>query len=715
MDTIEIIESIKAGVSGIHIQGQDFTRIDEEIEKAATQLNFKIQEWNLGYGWADFKTKRALRPDHDVSLYEDLKSIADDDPTQRVYVIKNAYLSLNNDARSIARLQQELLRIKRFFSGQAVFFLVSKENLVFSEIADLLVTVYCPPLSSEQVEEIFSAFLEKQSIKIKTAVKSKLISVFSGMEQDLIFRILKTLENKYSSHYPEEAVNEALRLKKSTLAQSGLLELVDSTISINQIGGLERLKGWLRNKKHIINNLSGAQRLGISAPKGVLLAGMPGCGKSMSAKAAASLFNVPLLRLDIGSLMGKFVGESEANMKAALRVAEKASPCVLWIDELEKAFSGVNGSGGSTEITTRLFGYFLTWMQEKPGAVFVVATANDITTIPPELLRRGRFDEIFYIDLPNKYERELIFKAKTQSLKPNPFGLDFEKLSSKSDGFSGADIECSINDSLEDLFRNQKSTLTQSVLEKHIDLITPINVVLKEKIEHYQKLFKEFSLKAASLTAEEIEAINFKSNSSDLSERESAAANEFISPEKLIDLIKDDNSAVRLAALQNPQCPIEGLNYVVDRYKPFDFSKPGPWTEAEETKKEFDLALQHPNMNGDVILDLYAKTIINDQTLLSLVQKLSLEEREKAFDTVNIKLSRSIASATVQNIRCLSDEIVKSNDIIIEIDNEKGSTQKVTASVNGAVAKVYVKIGEIIHAGEQIAQVLIPKDQGRAN
>ncbi|MDN4715066.1 AAA family ATPase [Vibrio parahaemolyticus] len=317
----------------------------------------------------------------------------------------------------------------------------------------------------------------------------------------------------------------------------------------------------------------------------MLLAGMPGCGKSMSAKAASSLFNVPLFRLDIGSLMGKFVGESEANMKAALKVAEQASPCVLWVDELEKAFSGINGAGGSAEITTRLFGYFLTWMQEKPGAVFVIATANDITNIPPELLRRGRFDEIFYVNLPSERERKQIFHVKTKQLKTTPRGLDLAELATLSEGFSGADIECVVNDALESLFRCNESVLTQALIKKHIDLITPISIVLKEKISIYQALFEKFSLKAASLADEDLDSIDALSDSNALSDRENAASNEFISSEKLIELVKDQSPLVRQAAIKNPHCPHEALQQVVSRYRKFDFNKPGSWSDNEVTKK----------------------------------------------------------------------------------------------------------------------------------
>ncbi|MEY0596519.1 AAA family ATPase [Providencia alcalifaciens] len=715
MDVKGIIEAIRSGVPGIQILGQDFNRIDEEIEAAVTPLGFKLKEWNLGYGWVDFKTKRALKPDQEVLLYQDLKTIADDDPTGRIYVIQNAYSVLKDDIRAIARLQQELLRIKRHFKGQAAIILVAKENIEFPELVNLLIPFSCSPLSLNQVDEIFCSLLNEYSISVTTSVRDSLNAIFSGMERDMVFQVFETLKNKYKDKFPQESVGDALAMKKRELSRSGLLELVDSKIDIDQIGGLEQLKSWLRNKKYIIEHLPQAQKLGISPPKGVLLAGMPGCGKSMSAKAASSLFNVPLFRLDIGSLMGKFVGESEANMKAALKVAEQASPCVLWIDELEKAFSGINGAGGSAEITTRLFGYFLTWMQEKPGAVFVIATANDITNIPPELLRRGRFDEIFYVNLPSERERKQIFHVKTKQLKTTPRGLDLAELATLSEGFSGADIECVVNDALESLFRSNESILTQALIKKHIDLITPISIVLKEKISIYQALFEKFNLKAASLADEDLDSIDALSDSNALPDRENAASNEFISSEKLIELVNDQSPLVRQAALKNPHCPHEALRQVVSQYRKFDFNKPGSWSDNEVTKKEFELALQHPNMSGELILDLYKKKLIDASKLLSLAHKLSFEERKIIFDTATIKFPRSITTGTVQNIPCFTGNIVKYNDIIIEIDNEEGNTQKVNASVNGLVVKICVKVGEIINGGEQIAQILVPKSQGSLN
>ncbi|WP_133405880.1 AAA family ATPase [Parashewanella tropica] len=712
MDIKGIIEAIRSGVPGIQILGQDFNRIDEEIECVATQLNFKIKEWNWGYGWVDFKTKRALQPDQEISLFQNLKSISDDDPNSRIYVIQNVYSALKNDIRAAARLQQELLRIKRHFKGQAAIFLVSKENIESPELANLLTSFSCSPLSLYQVDEIFHSLLNEHSINISTAVRNSLKSIFSGMERDMVLQIFETLKNKYESTFSQQSVSDALALKKRALSHSGLLELVESKIVIDQVGGLDRLKSWLRNKKYIIEHLSQAESFGISPPKGVLLAGMPGCGKSMSAKAASSLFNVPLFRLDIGSLMGKFVGESESNMKSALKIAEQASPCVLWVDELEKAFSGINGTGGSADITTRLFGYFLTWMQEKPGAVFVVATANDISYIPSELLRRGRFDEVFYVNLPSELERKQIFEVKINQLNPTPRGIDFEELACLSEGFSGADIESVINDSLENLFRSNEQVLTQSVIKKQISLMTPISAVLEEKISTYQELFEKFSLKPASLSDEDVVNVDAMCESHDSSERENAASNELISPEKLIKLVKDDTSSVRQAALKNSQCPIKALMYVVDNYEPFDFGKPGSWANTQITKDEFELALRHPSFSGEHIVELFERKAIDGQKLLLLAHKLSDEQRNKTLKTAKVKLSSSISSAKVQNIHSMPGEIVNSEDTLIEIDNEEGHSQRVVASVHGMISKIYIKVGETVNSGDGLALLLIPKKQG---
>ena len=198
----------------------------------------------------------------------------------------------------------------------------------------------------------------------------------------------------YGGELNESNLEFILAEKEKIIKQSGILEMVNSKEPIENIGGLELLKNWLKLKAKIFESLEKVIKFGVDVLNGILILGMLGCGKSLAAKAMAALFKVPLIRLDVGRLMGKYVGESEENMRRALSLVETVSPCVLWIDELEKAFAGVGSNSG--EVTTRLFGNFLTWMQEKESTVFIVATANAISKLSPEFLRKGRFDELFF-------------------------------------------------------------------------------------------------------------------------------------------------------------------------------------------------------------------------------------------------------------------------------------------------------------------------------
>ena len=263
-----------------------------------------------------------------------------------------------------------------------------------------------------------------------------------------------------------------------------MLEIVNFSETINDIGGLENLKEWLARKAKVFSNLDKAIKFGVDVPKGIMIIGMPGCGKSLTAKATASLFEIPLVRLDVGRLLGKYVGESEENMRKALKLSEAISPCVLWIDEIEKAFAGVGGDGGGNDVTTRLFGQFLTWMQEKTKPVFVVATANNISDLPPELLRKGRFDEIFFVDLPTQEERKNIFQIHLNKHSQTNIS-DIDRLAELSKYFNGAEIEEAVKEAMflsyvEDA---EKSQISIRHLEKAIEQIVPLAQTMKRKID----------------------------------------------------------------------------------------------------------------------------------------------------------------------------------------------------------------------------------------
>ena len=218
--------------------------------------------------------------------------------------------------------------------------------------------------------------------------------------------------------------------KKQIVKKSGIVEVVDANVQFSEVGGLDVIKEQLEVKREIFQNLNLASECNLPLPKGILIIGMPGCGKSMIAKSVANLFDMSLLRLDINRLMGQYVGQSEANLRKALETAEAAHPCVLWIDEIEKAFAGSNNGGNNNDmLVMRLMGHFLTWMQERKTPVYIVATANDV--MRPEFMRKGRFDEVYFVDFPNAAERKDIFEKKISHYKKSKSGIfDFSQLKS---------------------------------------------------------------------------------------------------------------------------------------------------------------------------------------------------------------------------------------------------------------------------------------------
>lgn len=275
--------------------------------------------------------------------------------------------------------------------------------------------------------------------------------------------------------------------KRQIIKKSEILEFIQSDLTITDIGGLENLKRWLtkRNKSW----LDAATDYGLPAPKGILITGVPGCGKSLTAKAISAMWQLPLLRLDLGKIFSGIVGSSEENMRKAIKTVEAISPCILWIDEIEKGFSQTNGAGDSGT-SSRIFGTFLTWMQEKSKPVFVIATANNIQALPPEMMRKGRFDEIFFVDLPTVKERKDIFRLHIGKRLKNPkasgqFQLTeecLERLSALTEGYSGAEMEQIVITGLFESFSEDRG-LTIEDLEKAIRTTVPLSVTQAEQIQ----------------------------------------------------------------------------------------------------------------------------------------------------------------------------------------------------------------------------------------
>lgn len=266
--------------------------------------------------------------------------------------------------------------------------------------------------------------------------------------------------------------------KKSIIRKSGVLEFYDVDTDMGDVGGLQNLKDWLDSRGRAFSKE--ARAYGLPTPKGVLLVGVPGTGKSLMAKCIGNQWGMPVLRMDIGALFGSLVGQSEANMRKALKTAEAMAPCVCWVDELEKSM----GAGGGTHdggTTSRVFSTLLSWMQDKTAPVFVVATANDVSALPPELLRKGRFDEIFFSDLPTSEEREEILRIHIRRVKRNPEKFSIQMLAATAENFSGAELEQVVIDALYRSFQHNREPETADVMDS-IRATTPLFSTMSEKI-----------------------------------------------------------------------------------------------------------------------------------------------------------------------------------------------------------------------------------------
>ena len=310
-------------------------------------------------------------------------------------------------------------------------------------------------------------------------------------------------ENVFAKSVVEKGqfdINIILSEKEQIIRKSGVLEYYHANEKMKEVGGLDELKKWLTKRGKAFSPK--AREFGLPEPRGILLLGIPGCGKSLTAKAISGLWQLPLLKLDVGKVFSSFVGSSEENVRRAIQTAESIAPSILWLDEIEKGFSGI-GSSGQTDggTTARVFGTFLTWLQEKKTAVFVVATSNNVSSLPPELLRKGRFDEIFYVDLPSKEERKEIFKIHLEKRKRRLAQYDIETLATSTAGFSGSEIEEIIVSALYDAYDCDRE-LTDADLKNTIKSMIPLSQTMEEQINSIREWAKLRARRASSIAWE---------------------------------------------------------------------------------------------------------------------------------------------------------------------------------------------------------------------
>ncbi len=340
----------------------------------------------------------------------------------------------------------------------------------------------------EEIERIIKATLRQMGRERKFDVR------VSGDDQDFLVamvRNLRGLTRRQIRQLVAETVaddhaltdDDLLRVqrgKRLMLQEAGVLEFVDAPTSMDEIGGLSRLKQWLKAREASFS--PEAAMAGLVPPRGVLILGVQGAGKSLAAKAIATAWRRPLMRLDPGALFDKFIGETERKLREALRQAEAMSPVILWIDEIEKGFASSASESADGGVGRRMFGTLLTWMQEHRHPVFLVATANDIKALPPELLRKGRFDEIFFVDLPTREARRAIFAVHLRKRKQDAARFDLDRLADATEGYSGAEIEAAVLSALHGAFAS-KAELTTEAVEIAARASPPLSVTAREKLD----------------------------------------------------------------------------------------------------------------------------------------------------------------------------------------------------------------------------------------
>ena len=487
----------------IYICDYDFVRVDELIVQA---IGKNVYEWNPVTGGTNFVTKEKQGVESlEAFLYQQYRPDADMLPESYLLLKEiDGYIDEPKVKSLLLHIAQRKLYDKSF---NTTIIIASTTNKVPQEI-EKYVSFLDIDLPNE--EEIIALIKKHVEVNHDTDFNEKDIpELMPSLKGLTAFEIDRTLDMAMSSNgtLRAEDTTMILQQKKQMVRQSGLLELINTTQSLDDIGGMAVLKVYLKAKANVMKRVADAPRYGVQIPKGVFIVGMPGCGKSLCAKAAAAEFNAPLLKLDMGCMMGKYVGESESNLRRAIKIAEAAAPCILWIDEIEKAFSGVGGQ--SNDIVTRMFGYLLGWLQDKTSSVYVIATANNADNLPPELKRKGRFDEIFCVNLPTKEERKAIFKVhlgKKEKAEKVTVKVDYPQLINATDGFNGADIEAVVNETAERCFLNvidneklgENVTIDTSMLIEEAKKTVSISKSCKEQIEQMKKVFSSSNFKDAS-------------------------------------------------------------------------------------------------------------------------------------------------------------------------------------------------------------------------
>jgi len=447
----------------IYINTIEEDRVEYIIRKSIkTNLNRSIYSWDFVDGYTNNPNNEGFAKRNPLQALELVERLTSETPALFLLKDFNRFLTDISISRKLKNISR-LLKLQ-----PKTIIIIASELSIPRELQDLITVInFYLPVENE-IEQELTRLINSLNIQIDPEILENLTRVCQGLSLERIRRVLSKIIATYKT-IDENSISILLSEKKQIISQTEILEYWSSDENIQKIGGVDNLKDWLRKRKTSFGIQ--ASNYGLPTPRGLLLIGIQGTGKSLTAKAVATEWQLPLLKLDVGKLFGGIVGESESRLRQTIALAETLSPCILWIDEIDKAFT-VNDSRSDSGTSNRVLATFISWLSEKTKPVFVVATANNVDLLPLEIIRKGRFDEIFFLDLPRKHEREEIFKIHMQEFRPKTWMLfDYAKLSKLSESFSGAELRQSIIEGMYHAFYEEREFTTEDICRALTELI----------------------------------------------------------------------------------------------------------------------------------------------------------------------------------------------------------------------------------------------------
>jgi ATP-dependent 26S proteasome regulatory subunit len=526
MDTLERLKIlINSSTPIVVMETVEEMRAVGLVRAACAELNLATFEWSIAEGLVRAGTRTPLgdTKEHDERANAALAALGPDaggktaiyqsrEPVQALANMEAMTLEAVFILKDFHRHMEDPVVVRRlrdvgqkFATNRRTVVITAPDITMPAELASLVEFLDLPLPDWQRlrqiIQETFTRLSKTHTLRLKLdapGVDAMANNLRGLTEEEAERAVSQALVKRYA--LCAETVMDVLEAKKDLLRHSGMLEFIDASENLKSVGGLDNLKHWLGQRQGAWEDA--AKEFGLEPPRGVIILGVQGCGKSMCARAVAGEWKLPLVKFDTAAVFDKYIGETEKNIKKIFRVSEGLAPCVLWIDELEKVFAGSGPDSASVDagVSSRILASFLSWMQERKAPVFVAATCNNVTALPPELIRKGRFDELFFVDLPNPAERKQIFAIQLARRKRNPADFDLDQLSAAAPSYSGAEIDAAVQTAMYSSYSSKQALTTQTLLDA-LKATVPLSTTRAEEIQALREWARTRAVPASSAAA----------------------------------------------------------------------------------------------------------------------------------------------------------------------------------------------------------------------